>query len=111
MDLNHRHRAYETPALPLSYTATGTSIYDSTRAKSTVIASILSAMALKEKASGVECPSCHRMVDERALQLCTICRSVFCQRCAVAGYGREFCSERCREFFFHGDDDELPEED
>ena len=27
MDLNHRHRAYETPALPLSYTAKGAQIY------------------------------------------------------------------------------------
>jgi hypothetical protein len=22
------------------------------------------------------------------------------------GYGREFCSESCSEFFFHGEDDE-----
>jgi hypothetical protein len=33
VDLNHRHRAYETPALPLSYTAKGVAIYGPKRVK------------------------------------------------------------------------------
>lgn len=33
VDLNHRHRAYETPALPLSYTAKGVAIYGPGRVK------------------------------------------------------------------------------
>jgi hypothetical protein len=35
-----------------------------------------------------------------------ICRSLFCQECAVRDYGRQFCSLRCRGFFFYGDGDE-----
>jgi hypothetical protein len=37
------------------------------------------------------------------LQECMICRTVFCRQCGVAGYGREFCSARCRACFFFGD--------
>ena len=52
------------------------------------------------------CPNCHRSVAEDVLQECLICRSLFCPECAVRGYGREFCSTRCRDYFFFGDMDE-----
>lgn len=39
-----------------------------------------------------------------------ICRSLFCRRCAVEGYGREFCSDLCRGTFFHGEGDETEED-
>jgi hypothetical protein len=36
-----------------------------------------------------------------------ICRTQFCQYCAVRGYGREFCSDTCRAMFFFGDADDV----
>ena len=39
-----------------------------------------------------------------------ICRSLFCSDCAVVGYGRMFCSDVCRGFFFFGDGDETEED-
>jgi len=44
------------------------------------------------------------------LQPCMICRSLFCQYCAVIGYGRAFCSHVCRGFFFFGDGEETEED-
>ena len=66
-------------------------------------------MVKKQVVTGVPCPSCGRKVPEPTLLRCVICRSLFCEHCSVFGYGREFCSRLCREFFFHGDDDEVPE--
>jgi hypothetical protein len=55
------------------------------------------------------CPQCGEKVSEYSLQQCSICRSLFCHRCAVSGYGRDFCSSMCREYFFHGDVDDESE--
>jgi len=57
------------------------------------------------------CPGCGTPVPEDALKVCIICRGRFCPSCAVAGYGREFCSERCRDYFFFGDAEEEEETD
>lgn len=62
----------------------------------------------KTSSTQIECPSCNQPT-ELGLQTCTMCRNQFCHRCAVAGYGREFCSDRCRAMFFHGDGDDLDE--
>lgn len=43
---------------------------------------------------------------EDALRECAICRTLFCPSCAIRGYGREFCSARCRDYFFFGDGEE-----
>jgi hypothetical protein len=67
-------------------------------------------MAQTEKQTGTRCSVCGRVVPDLELQACMICRSLFCHRCAVVGYGREFCSEVCRGFFFHGDGDEREED-
>jgi len=63
--------------------------------------------AMTEVERGVDtwCPACQRAVEEDALTTCLICRSLFCPGCAVPGYGREFCSTRCRDYFFFGDGD------
>jgi len=53
------------------------------------------------------CPNCNVPVEGGALQSCMICRTLFCQRCAVRGYGREFCSDTCRAMFFFGDADDM----
>jgi hypothetical protein len=66
----------------------------------------------KDAVAGVSCRSCGDLVLESEIRTCMICRSRFCPQCAVVGFGREFCSPRCREFFFHGeepDDQEVAE--
>jgi hypothetical protein len=65
-------------------------------------------MVEKEAAARRTCPGCDRPVADDELHACLICRSLFCQRCAVSGFGRQFCSSRCRDTFFYGDgeDDE-----
>ncbi|MEJ2187952.1 MAG: hypothetical protein P8Y93_00815 [Acidobacteriota bacterium] len=63
-------------------------------------------MATKKEKKVDRCPRCGLPAAERDLQVCMICRSLFCQECAVRDYGRQFCSLRCRGFFFYGDGDE-----
>ena len=64
---------------------------------------ILRAMEANEGHVETWCPVCRSPVFEEALKVCVICRRLFCHRCAVQGYGREFCSTRCRDFFFYGE--------
>ena len=45
------------------------------------------------------------------MQTCMMCRTLFCRYCAARGYGRDFCSDRCRAMFFFGDGDEEPAKD
>ena len=56
------------------------------------------------------CGVCGDAVEDVSLQACAICRRLCCPRCAVAGYGRVFCSVSCRDVFFFGDDDLEDEE-
>jgi len=56
------------------------------------------------------CSRCDQSFEEMELQTCMICRSLFCRYCAVKGYGRTFCSDICRGFFFFGDGDETEED-
>ena len=67
------------------------------------------AFELPEEES-VQCPKCGIKVPESELQSCTICHSVLCQYCAVADFGRNFCSNRCRGFFFWGDGEQDDDE-
>jgi len=66
---------------------------------------------MKAEDTGVEtwCPVCGSAVPEKILHQCMICRRLFCRRCAVEGYGRLFCSTRCRDYFFYGDGEETGE--
>jgi len=52
------------------------------------------------------CPVCGLGVLANQLQECEICRSVCCEYCVVSDFGRDFCSRRCRGFFFWGDGDQ-----
>jgi hypothetical protein len=52
------------------------------------------------------CVVCGVAVDPEFAMRCMICRSAFCAECGVTGYGRTFCSPRCRDFFFFGEADE-----
>ena len=56
------------------------------------------------------CAICGEKTVDFELQTCSICRSLFCRKCAVDDYGRSFCSKLCRGFFFHGDGDEVKED-
>jgi hypothetical protein len=66
-------------------------------------------MESKPEPAGPSCPNCGRETNEFALRECAVCRKLSCRNCGVAGYGREFCSERCRGFFYHGDEDDVEE--
>lgn len=61
----------------------------------------------KEKGRDQEhCSRCGEIFNDLELQTCMICRSRFCPECGVEGYGRFFCSDVCRGFFFYGDGEE-----
>jgi hypothetical protein len=67
-------------------------------------------MAKKKPKGDYQCSQCDQSFEDLELQACMICRSLFCQYCAVIGYGRGFCSHVCRGFFFYGDGDETAED-
>jgi hypothetical protein len=58
----------------------------------------------------MECVACQR--DEKQedvplrLHKCPICFRYVCEDCAERSFGRLFCSKRCSDGFFFGDDDE-----
>lgn len=120
VDLNHRHRAYETPALPLSYTAqpsTITPVYGCVHRLPAVqepkgyrhrrVGDILEAMKLEAPEEElVQCSLCGLRVPASELQTCFICKEQYCQYCGKLDFGRTFCSSRCRGFFFWGDGDQ-----
>jgi hypothetical protein len=68
------------------------------------------AFELPEEESA-QCPKCGLKVSESELQSCAICHSVLCQYCAVNDFGRSFCSNRCKGFFFWGDGEQDDEGD
>ena len=67
-------------------------------------------MAQTEKKGDLQCSRCDETFGDYELQTCMICRSLFCRRCTVSGYGRGFCSDVCRGFFFFGDGEETEED-
>jgi len=52
------------------------------------------------------CVVCQKSEEEKSLQKCPICFTWVCLDCGKREYGRTFCSKRCADAFFHGDDDE-----
>jgi hypothetical protein len=54
----------------------------------------------------MECVGCHSSEQELRLNKCPICFKWICDNCAKRSMGREFCSKRCADQFFFGDDDE-----
>jgi hypothetical protein len=58
----------------------------------------------------VECSACKLNDDDPEtyvrLGKCPICFKLVCDNCAVRAFGRAFCSKRCSDQFFFGDDDE-----
>ena len=54
----------------------------------------------------MNCVACNATDQDVRLAKCPICFKWACERCVVRSYGREFCSRRCADQFFFGDDDE-----
>jgi hypothetical protein len=54
----------------------------------------------------MNCSVCEKSDLETSLQKCPICFKWVCEDCAKRDYGRVFCSRRCADGFFFGDDDE-----
>jgi hypothetical protein len=52
------------------------------------------------------CVNCQKSEEEVTLHKCPICFKLVCNDCAKREYGRVFCSKRCADQFFFGDDDE-----
>jgi hypothetical protein len=54
----------------------------------------------------MECVGCNVSDQESVLTKCPICFKWACENCATRAFGRVFCSKRCSDQFFFGDDDE-----
>jgi hypothetical protein len=54
----------------------------------------------------MNCSVCQKEDQETTLHKCPICFKLACDNCAVRSYGRAFCTKRCADQFFFGDDDE-----
>jgi len=55
----------------------------------------------------MNCIVCEKSEQEEASLLkCPICFKWVCESCAVRSYGRAFCTKRCAELFFFGDDED-----
>jgi hypothetical protein len=67
-------------------------------------------MGQKRNRDEDRCSRCGEIFNDIELKVCMICHSLFCRHCAVEGYGRSFCCDICRGFFFHGDGDETEED-
>jgi hypothetical protein len=44
--------------------------------------------------------------EEKRVNKCPICFKLVCDRCSHRTMGRDFCSKRCADQFFFGDDDD-----
>ena len=55
---------------------------------------------------GGECVVCKTSDQERRVNKCPICFKLVCESCSHRTMGRDFCSKRCADQFFFGDDDE-----
>ncbi len=55
----------------------------------------------------MECVVCQKSDQEEIrLHKCPICFKWACDNCAVKAFGRLFCTKKCSDQFFFGDDEE-----
>ena len=52
------------------------------------------------------CVNCQKDEQDVTLLKCPICFKMVCHDCGRREYGRVFCSQRCANVFFFGDDDD-----
>jgi hypothetical protein len=57
------------------------------------------------------CQLCGKEASPWALTTCPICSKTICRKCGVFDYGRTFCSRDCAILFFHGDDEDLTDQE
>ena len=53
----------------------------------------------------MNCEACQKSEVETILHKCPTCFKWICADCGRRDYGRIFCSKRCADEFFFGDDD------
>ena len=58
------------------------------------------------RGSQMECIACQKSDLDDRLHKCPICFKLICDECCVNAFGRFFCSKKCSDQFFFGDDDE-----
>ena len=56
--------------------------------------------------SAMECLACQVSDQDVRLHKCPICFKWSCENCSTHAFGRHFCSKKCSDEFFYGDDDE-----
>jgi len=54
----------------------------------------------------MECVVCHTSDQDSRLNKCPICFQLACDNCGFKAFGRVFCSRRCSDQFFFGDDED-----
>jgi len=54
----------------------------------------------------MQCIGCQRDEDATHLNKCPICFKWVCDDCTHRAMGRMFCSKKCADQFFFGDDDD-----
>lgn len=52
------------------------------------------------------CHLCGKTREETYLYKCVICHKSFCRSCGFRSHGKFFCSNRCADYFFFGDEDD-----
>lgn len=57
-----------------------------------------------------KCSFCTEWSPLRDVWICPSCKRSVCDNCCYRFGGRPFCSKRCSEFYFFGDEDSLREE-
>jgi hypothetical protein len=56
--------------------------------------------------TAMNCSVCQKSELETRLEKCPICFKWTCPDCGRREYGRTFCSKRCADQFFFGDDED-----
>ena len=60
--------------------------------------------------AGLTCVTCGGNELDVRLHKCQICFKWACEKDGTARYGRMFCSEKCANAFFFGDEDDQPDD-
>jgi hypothetical protein len=54
----------------------------------------------------MECVTCGKSDQDDRLEKCPICFKWVCEHCGHRNMGRVFCTKRCADQFFFGDEEE-----
>jgi hypothetical protein len=59
-----------------------------------------------EAVTAQTCFACSASELDKLLQKCPICFKWICESCSTHAFGRHFCSKKCSDNFFFGDDED-----